>query len=109
MLALSCVKQEKRYFKLDNSRDKQFPYYYIYALERAGVLYGTEKFGDHEWYPDGAKRLLKQQDKDGSWSDGKNWGSALKGNDRIISDTCLAILFLCRATRPLVASEDNRK
>jgi hypothetical protein len=65
--------------------------YYMYALERVGMLFGTETIGAHEWYPDGAKVLLESQKDDGSW-DGKVW------------DTCFAILFLKRATRPLVAT-----
>jgi hypothetical protein len=64
--------------------------YYMYALERVGMLYGTETIGSHEWYPEGAKVLLESQKDDGSW-DG-TW------------NTCFAILFLKRATRPLVAT-----
>jgi hypothetical protein len=63
-------------------------YYYLYALERAGMLYGTETIGTHEWYPEGAKVLIESQKADGSWGDGT-------------VDTCFAILFLKRATRPL--------
>ena len=67
---------------------KHFHYYYLYALERAGLLYGTEWMGSHKWYPIGAKYLIEQQGANGSWN-----GDAL--------DTCFAILFLKRATRPL--------
>ncbi len=63
-------------------------YYYLYALERAGMLYGTETIGSHEWYPEGAKVLIESQKADGSWGSGT-------------VDTCFAILFLKRATRPL--------
>jgi ferric-dicitrate binding protein FerR (iron transport regulator) len=78
-------------------------YYYLYGLERAGVLYGTERFGPHEWYPLGANYLLQNQQADGSWAGGG------KGDGPI--DTCFAILFLKRATRPLqdVASIDGRR
>jgi hypothetical protein len=73
-----------------------FYYYYLYALERLGMLYDTGKIGGHLWYPEGAKVLLDAQKADGAWeaSEPKNptW------------DTCFAILFLKRATRPLVAS-----
>jgi hypothetical protein len=77
-------------------------YYYLYALERAGIFFGTETFGAHEWYVEGAKFLLDQQKGDGSW--------ATPGADHEIWDTCFAILFLRRATRPLrdVASEDRK-
>jgi hypothetical protein len=77
--------------------------YAMYALERAGVLYGTETFGTRHWYREGANALLGTQRADGSWGEdtqtesggtwyGKSW------------DTCFSILFLRRATRPLVAS-----
>jgi len=74
-------------------------YYYLYAIERAGMLYGTEYFGRHEWYAEGAKVLLKEQKADGSWTNGdQHFGPVI--------DTCFAILFLRRATRPLdVATE----
>ncbi|HLF95250.1 MAG TPA: hypothetical protein VJB14_17420 [Planctomycetota bacterium] len=63
-------------------------FYYLYALERAGMLYGTETIGTHEWYPEGAKVLCDIQKANGSWGGGT-------------VDTCFAILFLKRATRPL--------
>ncbi|HZE96426.1 MAG TPA: hypothetical protein VE981_05340 [Planctomycetota bacterium] len=62
--------------------------YYMYALERAGLLYGTEMMGTHKWYPEGAKVLIETQAANGSWGDGT-------------IDTCFAILFLKRATRAL--------
>ena len=43
--------------------------YYMYGLERAGMLYGTEKFGDHDWYLEGAKSIVRGQKDDGSWGD----------------------------------------
>jgi hypothetical protein len=68
-------------------------YYYLYGMERAGVLYGTETFGSHVWYLEGARELLQLQKPDGSWGDAPE-------------STCFAILFLRRATAPLVASVD---
>jgi hypothetical protein len=70
-------------------------YYYLYGLERAGMLYGIEKLGRHEWYAEGAHYLVQNQRADGAW------GSPV--------DTCFAILFLRRATRPLVESRDSKK
>jgi hypothetical protein len=82
------------YEHADGKVDSQHQYYYyLYALERAGVLYGTETFGVHEWYPAGAEEILKDQRGDGSWTNGEG-GNA-------VWDTCFAILFLRRATRPL--------
>jgi Mg-chelatase subunit ChlD len=68
---------------------RSFHHYYLYGLERVGVLAGTEFIGEHEWYPEGARHLVRTQEADGSW-----------GNDPFV-DTCYAILFLRRATLPL--------
>jgi hypothetical protein len=68
-------------------------YYYLYGLERAGMLYGTDAFGKHDWYAEGAQFLLDHQLSSGQWN-----GAV---------DTCFAILFLRRATRALVESKDN--
>lgn len=78
-----------------NPRKTSFAYlYYLYGLERVGMLYGTEKIGIHEWYPEGANHLLATQT-------GGIWG----GNDNFPKgahlDTCFAILFLRRGTLPL--------
>jgi hypothetical protein len=70
-------------------------YYYLYGLERVGMLFGTETIGAHRWYKEGAEFLLAEQDKDGKWKDAV--------------DTCFAILFLKRATRKLIATGDRRK
>lgn len=69
-------------------------YYWLYAVERAGTLFGTELMGAHEWYPEGAGHILAQQRGDKSW-------------DQDVSKTAFAILFLRRVTddyRPPVAT-----
>ncbi len=70
----------------ENSQHQYF--YYLYGLERAGMLYGTEIMGAHKWYPEGAKVLIANQKPDGTWGSGAD-------------DTCFAILFLKRATKSL--------
>ena len=79
----------------------EFLYYYLYALERAGILVGTETIGTHHWYVEGAKFLVEDQKPDGSWQHAGDW-------NKPSWNTCFAILFLKRATRPLVVSEDRR-
>jgi hypothetical protein len=71
-------------------------YYYLYGLERAGILYDTTLIGKHDWYLEGARLLLDAQDGNGSWQT-QTW------------DTCFAILFLKKATRPLIATGPERK
>lgn len=68
-------------------------YYYLYGLERAGILYGTEQIGGHFWFAKGLQVLLDAQAPDGSWR--SQHGNA-------IADTCFAILFLRKATRGLI-------
>jgi hypothetical protein len=76
-------------------------YYYLYAVERTGMIFDTPSIGSHDWYLDGARLLLNAQKADGSWD-----GSHFK---HPTWDTCFAILFLKRATHKLVASTDNTK
>lgn len=76
-------------------------YYYLYALERTGMLYDTPLIGNHDWYFDGARMLLPAQKPDGSWD-----GSHFK---KPTWDTCFAVLFLKRATRRLVASGGGKR
>jgi hypothetical protein len=71
-------------------------YYYLYALERTGMLYDTALIGNHDWYLEGARVLLNAQKPDGSW-DASHFKHATW-------DTCFAILFLKRATRRLVVT-----
>jgi hypothetical protein len=86
-----------------DSSTKTELYYYLYALERAGMLVGIEKIGKHDWYAEGAEAILAAQKPDGSWDDG-----ASRGNSTW--DTCFAVLFLKKATHRLdVASEDPNK
>lgn len=70
-------------------------YYYLYGLERAGVLSLCLSFGKHNWYEEGANAILARQNADGSW------GGASTG-DGTVADTSFALLFLKKATTPIV-------
>lgn len=61
--------------------------YYLYGLERMGMLLGIRWIGDHDWYREGAETLMGLQQTDGGW------GSTV--------DTAFAVLFLKRATMPV--------
>jgi len=67
-------------------------YYYLYSLERAGILYGVKRVGGKDWYFEGAAQLLARQKDKGGWGN---------GNDAKVAETCFALLFLKRATAPL--------
>jgi len=64
------------------------------------MLYGTEKFGDHDWYLEGAKSIVRSQKDDGSWGSNAN-------DEKNEIQTCFAILFLKKATRA-IATGDRR-
>ena len=73
-------------------------YYWLYSVERAGILWGRERIGDRWWYAQGANELLRLQNADGSW--GEDYAG---GTDRP-ANTAFAILFLKRAVPPPVAT-----
>lgn len=60
-------------------------HYYLYGLERAGMLTGRRWIGPHDWYRDGADQWLAQEQPGGGWGDHVA--------------TAFGILFLKRATR----------
>lgn len=72
--------------------------YYLYGLERIGSLLEIERIGEHAWYLEGARELIKRQGGDGGW---REVGSQ--------AETCFAILFLKRATRVATGGVSNRK
>ncbi len=73
--------------------DEQRPpdLYFLWSLERVGVLYDLPKIGDKDWYRWGVNLLLARQQADGSWKDGGYYG-----NNPVL-DTCFALLFLEQA------------
>jgi hypothetical protein len=76
---------------------KNWLYYYLYTLERAGDLSAVDRFGPHDWYKKGCKFILKEQKPDGRWD--PNYKGEVGGP---IADTCFAMLFLVKATIPVV-------
>jgi hypothetical protein len=66
-------------------------YYYLYGLERAGVLAGTRNLGQHDWYREGAEWLIESQGGNGAWS---------RKVSNVLIDSCFALLFLTKATMP---------
>ncbi len=71
-------------------------YYYLYALERVGRLSGRRFIGQHDWYREGAQRLLDLQDDfAGFWS-----GNGPLENRDVA--TSFALLFLSKGKRQVV-------
>jgi hypothetical protein len=65
--------------------------YFLWSLERVGVLYDLPAIDGKDWYAWGRKILLPRQRNDGSWGDGGYFGSTP------LLDTCFALLFLKQA------------
>jgi hypothetical protein len=65
--------------------------YFVWSLERMGVLFNLEKVGDIDWYEWGAKHLVASQSPQGTWALGGYQGSIA------LHDTCFVLLFLKRA------------
>lgn len=63
-------------------------FYYLHGVAQAGQVSGLEKFGEHDWFVEGAKHLLDLQQTDGSWR-----GTGHAEDDPHVA-TAFAILFL---------------
>ncbi|HEY3787993.1 MAG TPA: HEAT repeat domain-containing protein, partial [Urbifossiella sp.] len=84
----------------DKHGDRDF--YFMWSLERTGVIYNLEKFGSVNWYEVGANDIVKAQQQDGAWSS-QSYGSVV--------NTSFAILFLSKAdlARDLSSKFRNEK
>lgn len=81
---------------IDTRRPDYGDYYFAYSVERVGTVL-TRPTAD--WYPAGARALLKLQEKDGRWSENE------RGDSRRVYETALALLFLSRATAATVTGK----
>lgn len=63
-------------------------FYYLHAIGLAGRTASKQRFGDHDWFAEGAQALLGEQRPDGSW---RGTGHA---EDNPHMSTSLALLFL---------------
>ncbi|MGE0706739.1 MAG: hypothetical protein AB7N76_06000 [Planctomycetota bacterium] len=70
-------------------------YYWLYGLERAGILGLVERFGSHDWFAEGVGLLVGAQGGEGSWQ-------IVASTSGPVPDTCFALLFLARGTTPVV-------
>ncbi|MEE9311503.1 MAG: hypothetical protein V3V10_03725, partial [Planctomycetota bacterium] len=67
-------------------------YYYLYTVERLGMLGGIDMIGGNDWYHEGALVLLKDQKDTGMWD------IDMEIDPSDIYNTCYALLFLKKAT-----------
>jgi hypothetical protein len=62
--------------------------YFIWSVERVGVIFGLDKIGGINWYDVGAEDLVAAQNISGSWGRGGRGAEV---------DTAFALLFLVRS------------
>lgn len=84
-------------------------YYYLYSIERVGKIIDIKEIGKNDWYQAGAQFLIDKQRTDGSWYTGVEGEAWKQAGDIHTADTCFAILFLTKATPPLVETGDPTK
>jgi len=69
--------------------DQFWRHYWLWSLERACSCAGRQKVGDHDWYTEGARYLVKTQDEDGYWRD----------PEQKLLATSFALLFFARSAK----------
>jgi hypothetical protein len=67
-------------------------HYYLYGLERVGMVSGMRNFGRHDWYREGAETLVESQNHNGAWGGG-------------VYDTVFGLLFLSKGNRPVLVQK----
>jgi hypothetical protein len=72
--------------------DDFWAHYWLWSVERACSVTGTERLGERDWYAIGADHLLEEQRKDGSWL----------GPERAVLATSFSLLFFARGTLAVV-------
>jgi RNA polymerase sigma factor (sigma-70 family) len=89
------------HFRVDENfgAGKQWRFYYLYGLERAGRLTGSRFFGQHDWYRLGTEDLVQEQLKDSG-----GWQGALVERENVLP-TCFALLFLAKGRAPVLINK----
>jgi hypothetical protein len=78
--------------EIDRPGEKRIPdLYFLWSLERVGVLYKRRMIGGKDWYAWGCRALLSGQADDGSWKRGSFY------RNTPVLNTCFALLFLNQA------------
>jgi hypothetical protein len=66
--------------------------YFLWAVERAAILYDVETIADKDWYRWGAEMIVANQKADGHWEKKDGYAGATP-----VIDTSFALLFLKQA------------
>jgi hypothetical protein len=78
-----------------NSQNSAPLLYWFYSMERVGMATGFKYLGRHDWYAEGAARIIGLQKSDGSWND--------EYSD--MSGTAIALLFLIKGRGPILMNK----
>ncbi|GAH42842.1 unnamed protein product, partial [marine sediment metagenome] len=76
-----------------NPRHRSWKFYYLYALERAGVILARRYFGRIDWYRQGVEHLAGQPPGALFTHSGSEWPFLKK---------CFALLFLAKGNAPIL-------
>jgi hypothetical protein len=75
-------------------------YYYLYGVERVGRMTNRRFLGQHDWYREIARFLVRQQES--TFSD--SWHGTYPKGDEVIA-TSFAVLFLAKGRRPVLLAK----
>lgn len=85
-------------------------FYNLYSVERGCELAGIRSLmGNVDWYRIGAEALIDNQNLDGSWGREREFPGNLRANQPMMVSTCMAILFLKRASLPVITEHRKRE
>jgi len=76
-----------------NPRKDRWKYYYLYALERVGVILARRYLGVHDWYREGVEHIVGEPDKVVFTTSNLEWPLIQK---------CFLVLFLAKGNAPIL-------
>jgi hypothetical protein len=100
---------EQRFSPTEHPGSPAYFYYYLYGVERVGLASGYQRFGEHDWFREGACELVQRfcrWDEDGRRMvvRGRTGGSA-PGANVDTRDLAFALMFLCRGRVPVAVNK----
>ncbi|MBI5725327.1 MAG: DUF4159 domain-containing protein [Planctomycetes bacterium] len=96
-------KNFERTLAAPEGHEQSSPYYYLYGVERVGLASGYKYFGRMDWFKEGARKILGDQEDAGSWRRGlAHEGTRDAQTNQRIEATAFALLFLIRGQKPIM-------
>jgi len=87
-----------------NPPNRSWGSFNLWGYERVGALMEIDQIGDHDWYQEGATKLVKDQLAIGSWHHTPKRDTVSTGwENHAELKTCMALLFLRKATASAVS------